>query len=72
MWRARQAVAGLARLNTQPVLATMIIAVGVVPARRLGPRYLALDRVVARSFAEWCTVIDILLAVQLVVLVVAG
>lgn len=50
----------------------MIIAVGVVPARRLGPRYLALDRVVARSFAEWCTVIDILLAVQLVVLVVAG
>lgn len=34
--------------------------------------HLMLDKVVARSFAEWCAVIDILIAIQLVQLTVAG
>lgn len=34
--------------------------------------HLKLDKVVARSFAEWCAVIDILIAVQIVQLTVAA
>lgn len=59
----------LALLTQRPDLAGYLVA-GLWLAHGVWDLiYLHLDKVVARSFAEWCAVIDILIAVQLVWLI---
>lgn len=62
----------LALLTQQPDLAGYLVASAWLLHGVWDLVHLKLDIVVARSFAEWCAVIDILIAIQLVQLTVAG
>ncbi len=59
----------LALLTQHPDLAGYLVAVVWLAHGVWDLVHLKLDRVVARSFAEWCAVIDILIAIQLVWLI---
>lgn len=61
-------IAGLALLATHPGLGVVVVAAGWFLHGVWDFVHLARDAVVARSFAEWCGVIDVLLAVQLLFL----
>lgn len=61
-------VAGLAFLAISPDLGVVLVAAGWFLHGGWDLVYLKRDEVVARSFAEWCAVVDVLLAVQLVLL----
>lgn len=60
--------AGLALLAAHPDLGVVLVAAGWFLHGVWDFVHLRLDAVVARSFAEWCAVIDVLLAVQLLLL----
>jgi len=62
----------LALLTQNPELAGYLVASAWLLHGIWDFVHLMLDKVVARSFAEWCAVIDILIAIQLVQLTVAG
>jgi hypothetical protein len=61
---AALAVAGLA---VDPDLARYLVAAGWIGHGVWDYVHLALDRVVARSFAEWCGVVDVLIGTSLIV-----
>jgi hypothetical protein len=63
------ATSGVALLSGSLELGTCVVAAGWLLHRVWDLVYLKLDKVVARSFGEWCAVIDTLIAVQLVMLV---
>lgn len=63
---------GLAVLSTRPTLGTVVIAIGWILHGMWDFVHLQRDMVVARSFAEWCGVIDVLLGVQLLLMLSAG
>ncbi|MGI5213402.1 hypothetical protein [Plantactinospora sp. CA-290183] len=63
--------AGLAILTQEPTIAGYLVAAAWLAHGIWDLVHLKLDRVVAPSFAEWCAVIDILIAVQLVLLITA-
>jgi hypothetical protein len=63
--------AALAILTQEPTIAGYLVAAAWLAHGIWDLVHLKLDRVVARSFAEWCAVIDMLIAVQLVLVITA-
>ena len=61
-------VAGLVMLAVDPVIGTVLVAAGWFLHGVWDFVHLRLDAVVARSFAEWCGVVDMVLAIQLVMM----
>lgn len=59
-------VLGLAGLAVDPDLARYLVAAGWFLHGVWDFVHLKLDKVVARSFAEWCGVVDVVIAVELV------
>ncbi|MDG4789384.1 hypothetical protein O7626_26250 [Micromonospora sp. WMMD1102] len=63
--------AALAILTQEPTIAGYLVAAAWLAHGIWDLIHLKLDRVVAPTFAEWCAVIDILIAVQLVLIITA-
>lgn len=69
---AALALVGLAVLSNRPTLGTVVVAIGWILHGLWDFVHLKRDVVVARSFAEWCGVLDVLLGVQLILMLSAG
>jgi hypothetical protein len=62
--------AGLVGTGVSPSTGLVVVAAGLIAHSAWDAYHLWLDRIVARSFAEWCGVLDLTLGVGILVLVV--